>query len=102
MTVEEILQKEVKDSQRWIDVEKDQSTYKRDLKKRVELINWVLQNMENPNTNICKIIESRMDDILIKIRKTDIIFEMDPLDSELRILNWILYQVCSNEIKKMI
>jgi len=24
----------------------------------------------------------------------------DPLDSQLRILEWILYQVCSNEIKK--
>jgi hypothetical protein len=24
----------------------------------------------------------------------------DPLDSELRILDWILYQLCSNEIKK--
>jgi hypothetical protein len=97
MTVEEILQKEVIDSQRWIDVEKDQSTYKRDLKKRVELMNWVLQNMENPNINICKIIESKMEDTLIKIRKTDSIFEMDPLDSELRNLNWILYQVRSND-----
>jgi hypothetical protein len=97
MTVEEILQKEVIDSQRWIDVEKDQSTYKRDLKKRVELMNWVLQNMENPNINICKIIESKMEDTLIKIRKTDSIFEMDPLDSELRNLNWILYQVSSND-----
>ncbi len=53
-------------------------------------MNWVLQNMENPNTNICKIIESKMDEILIRIKKTDSIFEMDPLDSELRILNWIL------------
>lgn len=57
--------------------------------------------MENPNTNICKIIESKMDEILIKIRKTDSIFEMDPLDSELRILNWILYQICSNEIEEV-
>jgi hypothetical protein len=39
-----------------------------------------------------------MDEILIKIKKTNSIFEMDPLDSELRILNWILYQVCSNAI----
>ena len=30
----------------------------------------------------------------------DSIIEKAPLDSELRILDWILYQVCSNEIKK--
>jgi hypothetical protein len=55
--------------------------------------------MKNPDNDICKIIESKMDENLIKIRKTDSIFEMDPLDSELRILDWILYQVCSNEVK---
>jgi hypothetical protein len=27
--------------------------------------------------------------------------EADPLHSELRILDWILYQVCSNEIKQI-
>jgi hypothetical protein len=32
--------------------------------------------------------------------QTDSIFEADKLHSELRILDWILYQVCSNEIKK--
>jgi hypothetical protein len=52
--------------------------------------------MHNPNTDICKIIESKMDEILIKIKKTNNIFDMDPLDSELRILIWILYQVSSN------
>jgi len=31
--------------------------------------------------------------------KTTII-EQDPLDSQLRILDWIFYQVCSNEIKQ--
>ena len=35
-----------------------------------------------------------------KINKTNSIFEADPLDSELRILGWILYQVCSNEKKE--
>ena len=99
MTVEQILQKEIEDSKKWMERDKDESTYKRDLKKRIELINWVLENMQNPNTNICKKIESRMDEILIKIRKTNSVFEMDPLDSELRILNWILYQVSSNEIQ---
>ena len=58
---------------------------------------WVLENMKNDGTDICKIVESRMDEIITKIKKTDSIFELDPLDSELRILNWILYQVCSND-----
>jgi hypothetical protein len=40
-----------------------------------------------------------MDEILFKIKKTDSIFELDLLDSELRILNRILYQVCSNKSK---
>jgi hypothetical protein len=99
--IEQVLQKEIQDSKKLIERDKDESTYKRDLKKRIELINWVLDNMKNPDNNICKITESRMDEILTKIKKTDSIFEMDPLDSELRILNWILYQVCRNEIKKV-
>jgi hypothetical protein len=31
--------------------------------------------------------------------ETDSAIEADPLHSELRILDWIFYQVCSNEIK---
>jgi len=46
VTVEQILQKEIDDSKRWIDREKDESTYKRDLKKQLELINWVLGNIK--------------------------------------------------------
>ena len=92
-----MLQKEIQDSKIWYDREKDESTYKRDLKKRIELMIWVLENMNNGGTDICKILESRMDEIIIKIKKTESIFELDPLDSELRILNWILYQVCNNE-----
>ena len=41
-----------------------------------------------------------MNQIIEKVNQTDSIFEADPLHSELRILDWILYQVCSNEIKK--
>jgi hypothetical protein len=41
-----------------------------------------------------------MNEIIVKINKTDSIFEADSLDSELRILDWILYQVCSNKIKE--
>jgi len=41
MSIQQTLQKEIEDSKRWIEVEKDDSTYKRDLQKRIELINWV-------------------------------------------------------------
>jgi len=100
VNIEELLQNEIKDSQRWLAIEKDESTYKRNLKKRVELINWVLENMKNSDTDICSVIETRMNKIIDKINKTHSIFEADPLDSELRILDWILYQVCSNRIKE--
>jgi len=96
--IEQILQEEIKESKRWVD--KAEGVYRRDLAMRIELVNWVLENMKNPDNNICKKIESRMDEIIIKIKKTDSICELDPLDSELRILNWILYQICSNN-KKM-
>ena len=99
LSPEQILQNEIKDSKIWYDREKEKSTYKRDLKKRIELMIWVLENMNNDGTDICKIIESRMNEIITKIKKTEGIFELDPLDNELRILNWILYQVCSNEIE---
>jgi len=49
---------------------------------------------------ICEVIESRMNEIIDKVNKMDSIFEADPLVSELRILDWILYIVCSNEIKQ--
>jgi hypothetical protein len=101
MNVEHLLQNEIKDSQRWIEVEKENSTYKRGLQKRVESINWVLDNMKNSQTDICSVIETRMNEIIDKINKTDSIFEADPLDSELRILDWILFQVCSNKIKSL-
>jgi hypothetical protein len=44
-------------------------------------------------------IESRMQEIADKINKKNSIIERDPLDSELRILDWLLYQVCSNKLK---
>lgn len=94
MIVDQLLQQEIKDSELWLSREKDESTYKRDLIKRIELINWVLQNMKNPNVEICSIIESRMNEIILAINQTYSIFESDKLHSELRILDWILYQVC--------
>jgi hypothetical protein len=38
---------------------------------------WVLENMKNDGTDICKIIESRMDEIITKIKITDNVFELD-------------------------
>ena len=99
MTVDQLLQKEIKDSQLWLSREKEESTYKRDLKKRIELINWVLENMKNPNVEICSLIESRMHETIQKMNKADSIFESDILDSELRILDWIFYQVCKDQQK---
>jgi hypothetical protein len=67
MSVEQILQKEIEESSTWLDRENEESTYKRDLQKRIELINWVLENMKNPNIYICAIIENRMNEIILKL-----------------------------------
>ncbi len=96
MALDQILQQEIKNSELWLSRTKEESTYKRDLKKRIELINWVLGNMKNPNVEICGLIESRMNETIQEINKTDSIFDVDKLHSELRILDWILYQVCVN------
>ncbi len=101
MTLEQLLQEEVDESNKWLNREKEESTYKRDLQKRVELINWVLKNMKNPNVEICSLIESRMNETIQEIKKKDSIFESDILDSELRILDWIFYQVCKDQQKKL-
>ncbi|HEX7179517.1 MAG TPA: hypothetical protein VF220_07295 [Nitrososphaeraceae archaeon] len=53
--------------------------------------------MKNPDIYICALIESKMNEIKETINKTYSIFEADKLHSELRILEWILYQVCINE-----
>ena len=59
-----------------------------------------IETMKNPDIFICEIIESKMNGIIDKINQMNSIIEGDPLHSELRILDWILYRVCSNEIKK--
>lgn len=86
-------------SERWIDTV--EGVYKRDLVKRIELIDWVLEQMKNPEINICDTIGNKMNDIMEKINKTDSILEADPLDSELRIFDWIFYQVCKDQQKKL-
>lgn len=97
INVQRTLLNEIEESQRWLDVQKEENTYGRDLAKRIELINRVLENMKNPDNNICAVIEKRINEIIDEINKKDSIIEVDPLDSEVRILDWILYVVCSNE-----
>ncbi|MDW0136142.1 MAG: hypothetical protein QOK70_00015 [Nitrososphaeraceae archaeon] len=97
MNAQQTLQKEIEESKTWLSREKEESTYKRDLKKRIELINWVLENMKNPDIQICNLIESKMNEIILTINKTYSIFESDKLHSELRILDWIYYQVRVNK-----
>ncbi len=101
VSIRQTLQKEIEESKRWLDRENEETTYKRDLQKRIELINWVLEKMNNPDIFICEIIESKMNEIILAINKTCSIFESDKLHSDLRVLDWILYVVCSNEIKKL-
>lgn len=97
MTLEQILKNEIHESKKWLDRENDESVYKRDLEKRIELINWVLENMKNPGVEICGLIETKMNEIILAINQTYSIFESDKLHSELRILEWIFYQVCVNK-----
>lgn len=97
MNAQQTLQKEIEESKTWLSREKEESTYKRDLKKRIELINWVLENMKNTDVEICNLIESKMNEIILAINQTYSIFESDKLHSELRILEWIFYQVCVNK-----
>jgi hypothetical protein len=97
LTLEKILKNEIHESKKLLDRENDESVYKRDLEKRIELINWVLENMKNPGIEICGLIESKMNEIILAINQTYSILEADKLHVELQILDWILYQVCINE-----
>jgi uncharacterized protein YicC (UPF0701 family) len=97
VTIEQTLKTEIDESKIWLDRETEESTYKRDLQKRIELINWILENMKNPIVQICNLIESKMNEIIHTINKTYSLFEADKLQSELMILDWILYLVCINE-----
>jgi hypothetical protein len=45
--------------------------------------------MKNPDVPICNTIESKMNEIILAINQTHIIFETDKLHSELRTLDWI-------------
>ena len=100
MCIDQILQDEIQESQKALDGQIDDTIYRRDHSKRIELITWVLDNMKNPDIFICEIIESKMNEIIDKINKTHDVFVADLLHSELQILDWILYLICSNEIRK--
>jgi hypothetical protein len=101
MTIEQILQNEIQDTKRWIGIEIDESTYKRNLIKRVELINWVLDVMKNPQINVCELMESKMNDIILEINQTHDMVESDKLHSELETMDAIFYQVCKDQQKKL-
>ena len=55
--------------------------------------------MKNPDTSICALIESKINGFINEINKKDSILEADILDSEVRILHWILYMVHSSKVK---
>ncbi len=57
-----------------------------------------VENLKNPDTKICD-IESKMNEIILTIIQTHSIIEADKFYSELRIMDWIFFQVCINEIK---
>ena len=97
MIVEQILQKEIQESKRALDGPIDDAIYRRDHSKRIELLNWVLEYLTDPNVRICALIETKMNKIIDLINQTHSTLEADPLHSELQILDWILYQVCINE-----
>jgi hypothetical protein len=100
MTIEQTLLQEIDESKSALDGPIDDIIYRREHSKRIELINWVLENMKKPDIQICDLIEFKMNEIIIKINQTHDIFEADKLHSELRILDWAFYKVCSNEIKR--
>jgi len=81
MTTEQTLLEEIQDSKKSLDREREESIYKRDLKKRIELINWVLEEMKKPDIQICALIESKINELITKINEKDSIFEADPLDT---------------------
>jgi hypothetical protein len=100
MTIEQTLLQEIDESKRALEGPIDDTIYRREHSKRIELINWILENMKKPDIQICDLIESKMNEIILKLMETDSIFDADPLHSELRILDWIFYQVCKKEINK--
>jgi len=57
MGIEKILQNEIKESQGALDGPNDDTIHRRDHSKRIELLNWVLENMIKPDLKICDVME---------------------------------------------
>ena len=81
MTVEQILQKEINKSKRSLDLQTEESTYKRDLQKRIELLSWTLENMKNSDIYICALIETKMNEIINIINQIKPIRYWKPIHS---------------------
>jgi hypothetical protein len=79
MKLEHMLEKELEESKLWLSREREESTYKRDLTARIELLSWVRKNMNNPEIQICNILECRMKEIILKINQTHSIIQSDKL-----------------------
>lgn len=60
------------------------------------MINWVFENIRNLNVEICSVITSGMNEIIITINKIYSIFDSDKLHNELRMVDWIFYEDCTN------
>jgi hypothetical protein len=100
MAIEQTLLQEIDESKRALDGPIDDTIYRREHSKRIKLIKWVLENMKKPDIQVCDLIESKMNETILTINQTHSILDADKFHSELRMLDWIFYQVCSNEIKK--
>ena len=100
MTIEHTLQKEILESQRWVGTA--EGVYKRDLVRRIELIKCVLEQMKDPQINICELMELKMNNIILEINQTHDIIEADKLHSDLGIMDWLFYQVCKDQQKKLL
>ena len=70
MSIEQTLLQEIQESQKALDGPIDDTIYRRDHSKRIELINWVLENMKNPNVQICEVMESRLNEIILKVNQS--------------------------------
>jgi len=79
MRIEQLLSEEINESKRWI--YNAEGVYKRDLIKRIGLINWVLENMKNSDVSICELMENKMNEVILKINQTQDIFA-DKLHNE--------------------
>lgn len=57
MTIEQTLLRDIEESQKALNGPNEDTIYRRDHSKRIELINWVLDNMKNSDFPICELIE---------------------------------------------